>query len=635
MIPVGIKCVHKGVDFDKITPKYDIYFTVPKTTKLPESFKDAPSEDGQYLVRLECLNALEEQGAQLSHDIPGFLFSHIDDMTDVKTASIDHVKSVIGDSIWDGLRPYQKVSLIRFVTQKGSLLIWDDMGTGKTIQGLACMYYWIESGQGDTVLLVCPSSLKYNWRNELLKWLPYTEDQIFMADKKDQMNPETKLIKRKFYRDRDYKIIIMSYGIATTVQQAGYPFEFNMLVCDESHSVKNQGSQRTKAVQALAKKTKSRVFMTGTPCSYPREMWTQINMLYPNLFPQFFDGREFKEKPGQLDTFSHRYCAPYMDKIYMWRDGAMRVVVNWEHKGSTRTDELNAVLRSMMVRRTKLDVLPDLPPKTRSCIMLPPLKKKHLKEIKETIDAENTTLNPEDETEKIKTSKALGQFTQSVRLTAKYKRDVMLDFVEKTVINDIMKNDPTRKPLLFCHSVETREALMALMDKHNIPWFTIHGTMSSEQKAQAADEFQNTDKYQVGILSILAAGVGFTLTKSNWVIFTELLYSFTDHGQAEDRVCRIGQTKESDIWYLIAKDTMDDQCMALIKRKYTTAAEVVDGKTSYLRTTKVTQDELAKLNRQDELANDNKKRKTPPVLFIKAPEKRVVFRFEMDDIPYC
>jgi SWI/SNF-related matrix-associated actin-dependent regulator 1 of chromatin subfamily A len=510
-----------------------------------------------------------EQGVEFIHDIPENLFHHVDEASERKIPDLSSIEPFV--PFWNRLRPYQKTTVQRFISQSGSLFLFDDMGLGKTIQAMAIMAWMQKSGNGKRTLLIVPPTLLGTWKYEIQDWLHYEPEDIFVASKTDEFNPETKLIKRKFYREKPYKVILISYPLLWRVLGKGYSFAYDMMICDECQAVKNIEAKQTRAMISIAKDAKYRLLLTGTACSYPWEMWTLFKALVPDLYPIFFDRCE-SDDDNQVSVFVHRYGCPRSQKV---RGRYGRQHVTWKLGGARRMEELNAICRTVMLRRTKNMVLKDLPSKTRCKHILNPLSPSEAKQIAESLKQEK-----EDEDGAVSEASTF-KFTKSCNLTNQLKLPQTLKFLEEYIIKDVMQADPTLCVLIVVHSTVTREAVSDLLTSMGIEHFQIHGKMKHSEKAERVREFQG-GMYRVGILSIMAANAGITLTRASLMVIAELRYSHVPHLQIEDRICRIGQTRPCLIMYVMLPGSSDQVCWALIQKKLNISSQVIDGHKKFM-----------------------------------------------------
>lgn len=194
------------------------------------------------------------------------------------------------------------------------------MGVGKTVQAIAIQFLYRKDWP---LLILCPSSLKYIWRDEILKWvhcLKFHDIQLFDSGK-DVFNPKC-------------RIFIISYDLATRRYQELESKKFNACIADEAHYLKSWDSKRSKVLSPILMNSKRVVLVTGTPIiSRPSELFNLLRIIRPDIF------FAFKE-------FSLRYCAPRKEKYGM------------NYKGSSCKQELYYLMnKHIIIRRLKKDVL--------------------------------------------------------------------------------------------------------------------------------------------------------------------------------------------------------------------------------------------------------------------------------------
>jgi SWI/SNF-related matrix-associated actin-dependent regulator 1 of chromatin subfamily A len=494
-----------------------------------------------------CIRVLEDSGLKTEDHVPFFLVEHIlkkqQETENTETTEETIVKNI--GPLWDKLRAFQKVAVRRAVICK-KFYIADDMGSGKTLQSIAICKHFESKWP---VLILCPAILKNTWKNEIIKWLGIDTNQIFVLN-------STKHLKNIV----EHKFLIVSYGLIHKPEvETHLKHGYDVVILDEAHYIKSLSSKRSKTGVAVAQSASIRLLLSGTPFSYPSEMYQQIKALYPEIYPWFFNFRTGVPNVGQY-FYASRYCHPELV-----RAGDTK---QWQFKGYENSDELTTLLSTIMIRRRKKDILPFLPSKTRSCITLDELKKKEYKEI-------SSLLSEEKGVEAKSNSSA--NFMQSFRLTCKYKIPHAIEFIKQYIVQDMLVEDPQVKVLIFAHHVIMREAVQKCLTSLRVPFFSIHGSVNEKQRAQFEHEFQNTEKYRVGVLSVSAACTGLTLTKASVVVFTELLFGPDIMFQAEDRVHRIGQKCNVNIFYLITPKTTDDINWGLIKKKERESSQILDG----------------------------------------------------------
>jgi SWI/SNF-related matrix-associated actin-dependent regulator 1 of chromatin subfamily A len=230
------------------------------------------------------------------------------------------------------LYPYQKTGVKMMEGFNGRALLADEMGLGKTIQAL---YYHKRNKKGTTIV-VCPASLKFNWAREAANHIK--QSSMIVEGRK----PPTRA---GFKRNR---FIIINYEVLSYWVDHLKKFKPTLLILDECHYIKNRKAKRTRAVQALAKNIDEVIAISGTPLTNrPSELFPVLNLLRPDKFKSFM-------------PYAHRYCDAKKNR---W---------GWDFKGAKNLDELHEKLTStMMIRRKKMDVLQDLPEKSRNVITIP------------------------------------------------------------------------------------------------------------------------------------------------------------------------------------------------------------------------------------------------------------------------
>ncbi len=432
--------------------------------------------------------------------------------------------------------PFQRAG-IAYALEHTNTLIADEMGLGKTIQAVGMI-------NADTTLqktlVICPASLKINWRRELEKWLtrPLTIE----------------IAGNKGFPAAD--IVILNYDILKKYDAEIKHVVWDLLVCDESHYLKSHTSARTQMVLGNKKKNiqpinaKRKLFLTGTPIlNRPIELWT------------YCDGHETK-----------------------W---------GWDVSGASHLDELQAKLRATcMVRRLKKDVLTELPPKRRQVIELP------VNGLITQITAEKNTYQKYQEMiAKLKTRVKVTQANKNIeeynQAVAELKSLTLLAFTEiaklrhKTalakipqVVSHIQDTlEQQDKVVVFAHHRDVIEAIQMEFKEISV---VLTGETSIEDRQKAVDQFQTDDKIKLFIGSIKASGVGITLTASSHVIFTELDWTPASISQAEDRTHRIGQTNSVLIQHLVLDGSLDSNMAKMLveKQSIIDAAMDVDDKES-------------------------------------------------------
>jgi len=328
---------------------------------------------------------------------------------------------------------------------------------------------------------------------------------------------------------------IISYDLVCKKQKELQQKNYQFIILDESHCIKDFKSARTKAVEPLLKASKYLVLLSGTPAlSRPIELFPQISALDPKLF-------------RWVSEFGNRYCE---GKIKRFGDKEIP-----DYSGSSHMLELSLLLSERcMIRRLKAEVLQELPTKQRVAIILDPAgvdsKTKTMKEKKQ--EAERKDING---------SERHGFILQWFNSTAEAKLKAVKDYIKELL------NTTNEKFLLFAHHKVMLSALAGVISDAGVGYIFIDGSVSSESRKEQVDRFQTHDNVRVAVLSITAANAGITLTAANLVVFAELFWNPGVLTQAEDRAHRIGQTDSVTVQYLVARDTADDVLWRNIQSK--------------------------------------------------------------------
>jgi SWI/SNF-related matrix-associated actin-dependent regulator 1 of chromatin subfamily A len=384
-----------------------------------------------------------------------------------------------------------------------------------------------------SVIIVCPASLKLNWRNECRKWLTRLQADIFPSKS---------------------SVTIINYE---QLKKLPKDVRADLLILDEVHYCKNQKAQRTKQTQVLRTKCDRVVMLTGTPIlSKPIDLFPLLQMLdAPTWDPAgMVKGKHVQAGEGAgFFRFAKRYC----DAKEVWVTRAKKI---WDFSGSANLDELQERLRStVMVRRLKRDVLTELPPKRRQVIELP-------------CDAPDDFDYIEGDTlEEVTTKARKVAFEDMSRVRAEQalaKVPAAIDHIRECL------EGGTEKMVVFAHHQAVIDALRDGL--HDFGVVKITGETEVKARQGLVELFQTDSNVRVFIGSIGAAGVGLTLTAASHVVFVELDWTPSNVNQAEDRCHRIGQRESVLVQHLVMRDTLDARICQLMVEKQNIADMALD-----------------------------------------------------------
>jgi superfamily II DNA or RNA helicase len=443
--------------------------------------------------------------------------------------------------IIEKLYPFQKEGVAFALNHHGRALIGDEMGVGKTVQGIAIAAAYQEEWP---VFVLCPASVKLNWRDEFKRWMPFLENKDFyiLESKKTMKNAA--------------KVWIASYHMATYLESMLNTKTFNVVIADECHYLKNYNAKRTQCLVPFLQKVKRVVLLSGTPVlSRPAELFTQLSAIRPDIFYSF-------------RVFAERYCDPKL------------MFNHTDYSGASHIKELHTLLaNTVMIRRLKSDVLSQLPAKVRQKVEIG-VAQEHCRSIrklyievrrkkrflKELITTQSDARDAEFASKRMETEMFM---TKAYKLTAQAKIKGVCEYVSYLIQSDC-------KFLVFAHHLEMLDAIEQQVVKEKAKFIRIDGSTSQDRRHKGVQVFQENKECQVAILSILAAGQGITLTAASTVIMAEMTWTPGIMIQAEDRAHRIGQARAVNIHYLYAPNTLDEYIWPRIQNKLNVITRALD-----------------------------------------------------------
>jgi len=433
------------------------------------------------------------------------------------------------------LMPFQRSGVAFAVRRGGRVLIGDDMGLGKTIQAIATCCAFREDWP---VLIVVPNSVRFVWADELERWIPDIGPGGVNVVKTSQ--DVSGLSGPASFHIVTYGLLSRASPIRDLLRTQS---RFKIVVVDESHLIKNRTASRTKEILQIVRQASRTILLSGTPAlARPVELFTQIEAVEPGLFKSF-------------SAFTSRYCAP------KWTPFGM------DFNGASNLDELHVLLRPLMVRRLKSEVLTELPAKRRQRIQIEvePAAASNCSHLKEEMQACET----EDPMRKHEL------LVQMYKETSRAKEGPASEYVE-----DLLQGGC--KFIVFGHHLAMLDALEAAANRNKVKSIRIDGSVNAAERLRRVNEFQSSESVRVAILGLQAAGVGITLTAASTVVFAELHWTPGVLVQAEDRAHRIGQKSSVNVHYLVASGTIDDIIWPSVSRKVEVVSKMCDGRADHL-----------------------------------------------------
>jgi SWI/SNF-related matrix-associated actin-dependent regulator of chromatin subfamily A-like protein 1 len=419
------------------------------------------------------------------------------------------------------LRPFQRAA-VAYAREARRLFIADEQGLGKTVEALATL----EEDGAYPAVVVCPASLKLNWRREAERWLPHRS--VHVVSGTSAALPQADLI-------------ILNYEIVHGHRDRLAARRPRALVLDESHYVKNPAAKRTRAVRRLAEGLAPealKLALTGTPVmNHPDELISQLRIL--GRLEEFGSGARFKRR---------------------FQGAGAEERIHWHLR------------RSCFIRRLKRDVLPQLPEKRQVVVPVGLDNEREYRLAERDVVAwlQEQPLELSDLESKVAATlraERLAQLNLLRRLAARGKLGAALAWIEDFLASE--------EPLVvFAGHRDVQEAVAARFPEA----LHVVGDDSVTQRDAAVAAFQDPAGPQLIICSTRVAGQGITLTRASNVAFLDLEWSPAMHDQAEDRCHRIGQRDAVSAWYLLAAETIDESMAEVLARKRGIVGAVTDGR---------------------------------------------------------
>ena len=451
------------------------------------------------------------------------------------------------------LRPYQVagyqwLNYLRGINWGGILA--DDMGLGKTVQALSFLEYYKRTEGKLKALVVCPTTLIYNWENEIKKFTPTLSFRIHHGPARTRKKEELD----------DHDITITTYGTLRSDIKLLSTLALDYAVLDESQAIKNPSSKVTKAATLL--QARHRLCMSGTPLQNNTfDIYAQMNFLNPGML-------------GSVEFFRQEFAIP-IDKL----------------GEQDRKEHLRKLLYPFILRRTKEQVAKDLPEKQEVVLFC------EMEEEQRSIydayrnDFRNQILGS-IETQGIQKSQLtilqglmkLRQICDSPAILNEQDKfpnhSIKLDELSRELSEGISSH----KALVFSQFLGMLSLIRAKLDELGISYVYFDGSTSAPDREKAIQRFQQDESVRVFLISLKAGGVGLNLTAADYVYIMDPWWNPAVEQQAIDRTHRIGQTKNIFAYRMICKDSIEDKILQLQERKRNLAKDIIADDQGFVKT---------------------------------------------------
>ncbi|HZJ61770.1 MAG TPA: SNF2-related protein, partial [Chitinophagaceae bacterium] len=450
------------------------------------------------------------------------------------------------------LRPYQVagyqwLNYLHEINWGGILA--DDMGLGKTVQALSFLENYRSRHGKLKALVVCPTTLIYNWENEIKKFTPSLSYHIHHGGQRSRVKDEL----------MNHDITITTYGTLRSDIKLFVSVEFDYIILDESQAIKNPSSKVTRAASLL--NAKHRLCMSGTPLQNNTfDIFAQMNFLNPGLL-------------GTMEFFRQEFSIP-IDKF----------------GEEDRKDHLRKILYPFILRRTKEQVAKDLPEKQEMvlfCEMEDEQRKiydayrnDYRNQILGTIESQGIQRS---QLTILQGLMKLRQICDSPAILNEAEKFENHSIKLEELTREITENIGNHKALIFSQFLGMLALIKGKLTELGVKFEYFDGSTSAPDREKAIQSFQNDDTVRVFLISLKAGGVGLNLTAADYVYIVDPWWNPAVEQQAIDRTHRIGQTKNIFAYRMICKDTIEDKILQLQDKKRLLAKELIADDATFVK----------------------------------------------------
>ena len=450
------------------------------------------------------------------------------------------------------LRPYQVAGYqwLNYLTEiKWGGILADDMGLGKTVQALSFIEYYKKMNVKLKALVICPTTLIYNWENEIKKFTPELSNRIHHGGTRTRVKEEL----------ADHDITITTYGTLRSDIKLLMSIEFDYVILDESQAIKNPSSKVTRAACLL--NAKHRLCMSGTPLQNNTfDIFAQMNFLNPGML-------------GTMEFFRQEFAIP-IDKF----------------GDPERKEHLKKILYPFILRRTKEQVAKDLPEKLEMILFCEMEDEQRKIYDAYRNDFRNQILGT-IEVQGIQRSQLtilqglmkLRQICDSPAILNEQEKFENHSIKLDELTREITENIGDHKALIFSQFLGMLALIRAKLDELGVKYEYFDGSTSAPDREKAIQSFQKDNEVRVFLISLKAGGVGLNLTAADYVYIVDPWWNPAVEQQAIDRTHRIGQTKNIFAYRMICKDTIEDKILKLQEKKRALAKDLIADDATFVK----------------------------------------------------
>ena len=431
-------------------------------------------------------------------------------------------------------------------------ILADDMGLGKTIQLLAVIQSYLEEEKNpNPSIVVCPSSLSLNWKNEIDKFAPNIKTLVIHGNAEERANQIENIEK--------YNLVITSYDLLKRdiEEYKSKDYKFKYIIADEAQYIKNNNTQNAKVIKEI--KADTRFALTGTPIENSlSELWSIFDFIMPGYLYSYRKFKEIYEVPIVKDNDE------------------------WVLK------KLKMLIEPFILRRTKQEVLTELPDKTIS-VLNNEMQDEQLKIYTSYMANAKREVSQElKENGFEKSQMKILALLMRLRQICCHPSLFLSNYTGESsklnqcieVIKDAVLSG--HKILLFSSYSSMLEIIGEELKKENIKHFKLTGQTKVGDRLKLVEEFNSNNEIKVFLISLKAGGTGLNLIGADMVIHYDPWWNLSAENQATDRTYRIGQKKNVQVYKLITKDSIEERIYELQEKKAQLAKSMLSTETTFI-----------------------------------------------------
>ena len=462
-------------------------------------------------------------------------------------------KVALSKEITASLRPYQ-LSGFHWMQALDELgwggCLADDMGLGKTLQTICFLQFVKEKYPGSTQLVVCPTSLIFNWEGELQKFAPSMKFYRHYGTHRELKDAHIE----------DFNVVLTSYGVVRNDIEQLSSVLWQYIILDESQSIKNPDARITRAIQQL--RSVNRIILSGTPVQNNTfDLYSQFNFVNPGQL-------------GNREYFNREFAVP-IDKL----------------GSKEKAQYLKKLIHPFTLRRTKEQVAKDLPDKTVSVLWCTMESEQRALYNDYRDNFRSRLLKKIDEQGMAKSG--LDVLEGLLRLRQICDHPALVNATEETanssvkineLIREVKENAGNHKLLIFSQFTQMLHLIREQFEMTGIEYCYLDGSTSLNKRQEEVERFQQNDTIKAFLISLKAGGVGLNLTTADYVYIVDPWWNPAAEQQAIDRAHRIGQQRKVFAYKMICKDSVEERILQMQQRKKNLADDLIQEDANFVKT---------------------------------------------------